>query len=235
MKSCAACALQECAFGALGAEHDRRYAFVGPDGHLLTQRQLPALACIRASVGPGALELDFSGLERCELRAGDCRTPTEVRLGQSAYAGLAAPGEISALAAQYLGCDARLVRLGPQARHAFCDAEPVLVASVASLAALNAMLEAPVAMDRFRANVVLEACEAFAELGWRSLAAPTLRLQCAAPCERCEVTTVDQPSGARTGPEPLRTIAARLGGVFGIYCRVAAPGVLALGEALAPQ
>ena len=52
------------------------------------------------------------------------------------------------------------------------------------------------------------------------------------PVPGCEVTTIDQSSGAVRGPEPLQTLSERFGGNFGIYYRVARAGRLRRGEDL---
>jgi len=44
------------------------------------------------------------------------------------------------------------------------------------------------------------------------------------------VTTIDQASGARRGPEPLATLTERFKGEFGLYYRVTRPGRLRRGE-----
>ncbi len=54
---------------------------------------------------------------------------------------------------------------------------------------------------------------------------------------RCQVTMVDQPTGERAGPEPLRTLADYRrepeGGVsFGIKAAVTTPGVIETGDEL---
>jgi uncharacterized protein YcbX len=46
------------------------------------------------------------------------------------------------------------------------------------------------------------------------------------------VTTIDQTSGERRGPEPLRTLSERFAGNFGVYYRVMRPGRLRRGERL---
>jgi hypothetical protein len=86
---------------------------------------------------------------------------------------------------------------------------------------------ADLGMERFRPNVVLEG-----DGTWRELRAREAVLEYARPCGRCEVTTIDQASGARCGPEPLRTLTERFEGNFGVYCRVARPGRLQRGETL---
>ena len=59
-----------------------------------------------------------------------------------------------------------------------------------------------------------------------------IRLEREKPCGRCEVTTIDQSSGAVRGPEPLQTLSERFGGNFGIYYRVARAGRLRRGDEL---
>jgi hypothetical protein len=89
----------------------------------------------------------------------------------------------------------------------FADAAPVLLISEASLLALNAKLERPVAMERFRPNLVVEGCEPHAEDGWLSVTIDAARLEVAWPCSRCILTTVDPETGVRDADgEPLRTL-----------------------------
>ncbi len=93
----------------------------------------------------------------------------------------------------------------------FADGYPFLVISEASLAHLNDRLISrgaePVPMDRFRPNVVLAGCEPFSEDDWPRLQIGHVVLRAAGPCGRCIVTTTDQLTGEREGPEPLRTLA----------------------------
>jgi uncharacterized protein YcbX len=114
--------------------------------------------------------------------------------------------------------------LDPQAPRAFVDSKPILVVTSEMLARLQ-MPE--IGMERFRANVVLEG-----DREWRELRGEETVLEYAEPCSRCEVTTIDQASGERRGPEPLRTLTERFAGNFGVYCRVARPGRLRRGEML---
>ena len=112
------------------------------------------------------------------------------------------------------------------AQRSFADSRPVLVASTAMLARLGLP---DIGMERFRANVVLEG-----DGKWRTLRGEHVVLEYSKPCGRCEVTTIDQASGARRGPEPLRTLNERFDGNFGEYYGVAQPGRLRRGEELLP-
>jgi uncharacterized protein YcbX len=88
----------------------------------------------------------------------------------------------------------------------FADGFPFLLISDASLADLNQRLEQPVPMNRFRPNLVVSGCEAFAEDGWQSIRIGSIGFRVVKPCDRCVITTVDQTQGIR-GKEPLLTLA----------------------------
>jgi uncharacterized protein YcbX len=127
-------------------------------------------------------------------------------------------------ASEYLGMPVVLVMLEADARRSFADSKPVLVTSMEMLSGLGVP---GIGMERFRPNVVLEGA-----VNWTLLKGRYVVLESEKPCSRCEVTTIDQASGARRGPEPLRTLNERFGGNFGIYCRVARGGRLRRGETL---
>jgi hypothetical protein len=87
----------------------------------------------------------------------------------------------------------------------FTDGFPFLLISEASLQDLNKRLDEPVPMNRFRPNLVVSGCEAFAEDSWRQIRIGSISFNVVKPCERCVITTVDQALGIR-GKEPLQTL-----------------------------
>jgi uncharacterized protein YcbX len=93
---------------------------------------------------------------------------------------------------------------------AFADAFPFLAVTRASLDDLNARIVeqggSPVPMDRFRPNIVVDGCTAFAEDAWKRVRVGQAVFRIAGPCARCVVTTTDQVTGAREA-EPLLTLA----------------------------
>ncbi|MYV51673.1 MOSC N-terminal beta barrel domain-containing protein [Streptomyces sp. SID3212] len=163
-----------------------------------------------------------------------------------------------------LGAPSRLVRVPPDHTRAtdgltpgtcgFADSGAVHLISRASLTALNARITegggAALPMSRFRPNIVIDddrAAEDGAgtgdasvphhEDGFRRLTIGDTELGFTKLAIRCAVTLVDQPTGVRVGPEPLRTLAlyrrATVGGVaFGTKYAVLRPGKLALGDLL---
>lgn len=224
VKACGGVTVDEAALGPLGLEHDRRFAFIGEDGRALTQREHPLLATVRPSLDIDALRLDLGGLSQLDLPLVEFVESALVDVWGKLVAARAAPEALLAPAAEYFGTALRLVMLDPQARRAFVDSQPVLVTTSGMLSRLNLP---EVGMERFRPNIVLEGTE-----DWTALKGKEVVLEREKPCGRCEVTTIDQASGERRGPEPLRTLNERFEGNFGVYCRVTRAGRLRRGEVL---
>jgi len=221
VKGCRAVAVDEAALGPLGLEQDRRFAFVGADGRAVTQRDQPLLATIQPAVEENALRLDFGGLEQARFMLSEFVEPMSIDVWGVRIPGRAVPADP---ASDYLGVGVSLVMLDADARRSFADSKPVLVTTTGMLSELDLP---GVGMERFRPNVVLEG-----NAQWRELRGRDAVLEYVEPCGRCEVTTIDQASGAHRGPEPLRTLNERFAGKFGAYCRVARSGRLRRGETL---
>jgi uncharacterized protein len=89
----------------------------------------------------------------------------------------------------------------------FNDGFPLLIASQASLDALNAKLEQAVTWDRFRPNIVIDGdLEPHAEDSWKNIRVGTLELRIVKPCARCAIIMTNPESGERER-EPMRTLA----------------------------
>jgi hypothetical protein len=118
----------------------------------------------------------------------------------------------------------------------FADAEPALVISTASLDDLNARLDTPLPMNRFRPNLVLDGLPPHGEDRLERVRIGDVTLHLIRPCQRCALTTVDQETALK-GKEPLRTLASyrRMdnGNVaFGMNARFENAGVLTTGTPL---
>ena len=100
----------------------------------------------------------------------------------------------------------------------FADGYPILLISEPSLQDLNSRLDAPMPMNRFRPNLVVNGCEPFAEDTWNRIRVGDVQLAVVKPCARCVVTTFDKDTLARS-KEPLRTLGRYrkhpLGAIFG--------------------
>lgn len=212
-----------------GLEGDRRWMIVDETGRFLTQREEPRLA--RLAAAPTAAAPTADGLTADGLTlAAPGRAPLDVPhpgpdapeitasiWRSKAVARLAAPA--SGWLSEWLGRPVRLVWL-PEGRNrplntafaqgpggvGFADGYPVLVTNTASLADLNARLDSPAPMNRFRANIVIESNEPWGEDAWLRLRIGETELELVKPCDRCVITTTDQATGERAGLDPLRTL-----------------------------
>jgi uncharacterized protein YcbX len=220
VKSCGGTDLERAEVDGLGILHDRRWMIVDGHGRFLSQRTVPLLATIRVTLGPGRLVLAAPGRSTLDLAPIPTGVATEpVTVWRDTVAALPMGAEAAEWLTSLLGFPARLVRLAPETRRAakrdpagtrprisFADAYSFLVVSRESLDELNARLEVPLPMNRFRPNIVLEGAGPFAEDGWTRVRIGPVELDMAGRCARCATTTTDQETGAR-GVEPLRTLA----------------------------
>jgi len=192
---------------------------VDQSGKFVTQRELPQLALVDATFEGENLRLAAPGHPELVLplrhESGESR---EVQVWRDNAVGVAhALG--SAWFSDYLGAPHELVympehhhrqvnpaRANPSDIVSFADAYPFLVISEASLADLNARLERPLSMERFRPNIVIAGSEPFAEDGFAQVRIGEISFRGPKRCDRCVVTTIDPLTGER-GKEPLRTLA----------------------------
>ncbi|RRT80628.1 hypothetical protein B296_00019907 [Ensete ventricosum] len=87
----------------------------------------------------------------------------------------------------------------------FSDGFPFLLASQGSLNALNELLEEPLPINRFRANILVDGCDPFSEDLWKEIKINKLTFYGVKLCSRCKVPTIDQNTGT-AGNEPTQTL-----------------------------
>jgi uncharacterized protein YcbX len=241
VKSCRGIACERADVTAQGLAvrgvRDREWLVVDPHGQFLTQREHPRLALVEVDATDGAITLRVPDREPLAPRSdGAIR---DVRVWRAQLRGHDAGDEAAAALSGFLGTDARLVRFDDarprrvnpdyagttKATTLYADGYPVLVVSQASLDDLNARLAgrgiAPLPMNRFRPNLVIDGVEAYEEDHVETLEIGSVTLRLVKPCTRCEVTTTDQQT-TRRSHEPLLTLSTyrrddRLAGVtFGM-------------------
>jgi uncharacterized protein YcbX len=203
---------------SLGFVGDRRFMVVDGNSQFLTQRTLPRMALIQTRLDSGTLVVSATGA--ADLRVEPVvKEPALIRyVSVWRSAGLQAEDCGNAAAdwlEDILGLECRLVRTGPRFHRpipasacgatddvlGFPDSSPILAISESSLANLNDRLvsrgEDPLPIDRFRPNLVIADCAAFAEDSWSRIRIAGVVFRSAGPCARCVVTTTDQQTAAR--------------------------------------
>ena len=208
-----------------GLQHDRRFMVIDENHEFLTQREHPKMATVWVELENGEVSFSAPDVESVSFPATPIEMPTRtVQVWASHVRAQTVSPEADKWLSDYLGIDARLVYM-PDSTHrqispayakygefvSFADGYPLLIASEASLADLNARIVAnggqPVPMNRFRPNLVIAGCAAYAEDRLGEIMIGEAVFRAVKPCIRCQVTTTDQASGEVPGPEPLQTLA----------------------------
>ena len=248
IKSCGGITLESATVSLRGIQHDRAWAVVDLKTHrVLTQREVPKLCLVRTEItAEGQLAFsapDCAGLQTPLDAPESPRAAIAVEIwGERVRAvdqGMWPSGWFSA----FLGRHCALMRLAPDGDRrskdgrglAFADGYQSLIISESSLEDLNARLETPLPMDRFRPNVVVADCAPYAEDEWGMIRLGGLHAEGTKPCVRCVITTTDQRTAERA-KEPLRTLATYRktdkGVVFGRNFSFMNGGSLRIGDAV---
>jgi hypothetical protein len=227
VKSLAGISVPSAELDALGLVGDRRFLVVDETGRFLTQRAVPRMALVATALDATHLTLSVSPSASVRVaRASDLTAPLRTVSVWKSENLLAEDcgDEAASFLSEFLSVSCRLVRIGPAFHRpvlkstgrpgdtvTFADAYPLLVIGEATLADLNDRIlargEASLPMNRFRPNLVIAGAPAFAEDTWPRLRVGDAVFRAGGPCARCILTTTDQATGARDGPEPLRTLA----------------------------
>lgn len=228
IKSCAGISVLEATLTRAGlsvdAVYDREWMVVDLQGNYLTQREHPRMALIVPRLTADTLELRAPGMLRLDIPLGlpapEDERVVQVTLWDENYPAYDCDEVTAAWFSNAIGTPCRLVRFhtsatrfastrwtgGVEAPTLFSDGYPVLVAGTASLADLNARLaaagRAPLPMNRFRPNIVIDGLEAFEEDYVDSFTFGAAELKPVKPCPRCPIPSVDQSTGI-PGPDPL--------------------------------
>ena len=252
VKGCAGTSVGDAMLTPAGLAHDRSFMVIDEDGVFSSQRRVPRMALIRPeiSVGGERLTLRAPGANVLCVDVDLTAARRDVELFGQPYQGIDQGDAAAGWLSEVLGVPSRLVRVPPEhdrvtrgqtpGTAGYADGQPLLITSLASLDLLNERIAQrggePLPMNRFRPNVVVGGWEephiedrarrinvGDAELGYAKLAV------------RCVVTTVDQESGTKVGPEPLRTLtgyrrAAEGGVAFGAKFSVLRPSKLSVGD-----
>lgn len=246
-----------------GLVDDRSWMLVDGSGTMVTARTLHALVGVQADTpvtDPSltrALRLAAPGFEELHVDLpGGTEVPVDV-FG-NALTGVPAAPSAQEWVHQVLGrgdltllwcprpeervLDPRYTRPGDHT--AYADGYPLTVVSQESLTQLNDWIvegaldrgeepPAPLGMERFRPNIVVQGAGPFAEDDWTRIRVGEVTMRLVKPSPRCVLTTVD-PATYETGREPIRTLARhrRVDGkvMFAVNAVPDRPGRVAVGD-----
>ncbi|MFC8370468.1 MOSC domain-containing protein [Streptomyces sp. NPDC057239] len=252
IKGCAGTSAGEALLTPAGLAHDRSFMVVGEEGVGRTQRRDPGLALVRPTISAdgGRLALRAPGFETLDLRVDTAAARRKVDLFGTVHQGIDQGDTAADWFTEVLGVPSRLVRVPPEhdrvtdgrtpGTSAYADSCALHVVSRATLGLLNRKLAErgvpPLPMNRFRPNIVVDGWdEPHTEDRAHRIRVGDTELGYAKLAIRCAVTMVEQGTGAKTGPEPLRTLAgyrrATEGGVaYGTKYAVLRTGTLSVGD-----
>jgi len=231
-----------------GLAHDRGWVVCRPDGTFLTQRQHARMALIAARPTDDGLVLEHAGSTLTVPRPKADAPPITVTVWRDAVPCRRASDAASAWLSAILGVACVLAfQHDPASRRtdpawdsaaghvSLADGFPLLLASTASLADLQAHIATALPMNRFRPNIVIADATPWAEDTWRRIAIGRAVLRIVKPCSRCIITTIDQTTAERPDPrEPLSALArfrrAEGGVMFGQNAVVERAGPIAVGD-----
>jgi uncharacterized protein YcbX len=220
MKSARVLHLSQAEVGAWGLDGDRRYMITDPDGRFITQRELQALAQITVLETDDALYVHKAGLTDGVLATFDPARRLPVEIWGSHVSAAVADDSVNATLSDWFSQPVKLVHADAETKRqcspdwagegvqtGFADGYPILITTTSSLRLLNeATMEEGAktfGMDRFRPNIVIDDETPFADDFWASLDIAGIRFDLVKPCARCIMTTQDQLTGERGGPDPM--------------------------------
>lgn len=224
VKSCRGIALTEMQIGPTGPLHDRQWMLVDQQNNFITLRTHSQLAEIKTALQGPFLHL-YAGTNKILINTTEeCKSIETITVwGDSFLAGVEGKDVNEALS-DFLSASVKLVRYQKESfrdlesagtmvvkETMFADGRPVLLANENSLIDLNNKLIAQgkdlSQMERFRANIVIDGLEAFAEdriqevqIGQAIFTNPKL-------CARCPIVTQDIETGKVVSNETLKTLA----------------------------
>lgn len=221
VKSLGGIALETSEVEERGLKYDRRWMLVNEKNELVTQRTHVKMSLLKVAIQDDGLLVSHleSGAKFLIPFEPQTAERLTVTVWDDTLEALRVSDEADAWFSEQIGDNCRLVfqpddsfRLTDE-RYAItgkehvsmADGYPILIISEASLADLNSRLEAPVEMVRFRPNIVVKDCEAFAEDELKGITVNGVKLYGVKPCARCVMTTI-KPGTTEKGAEPLKTL-----------------------------
>jgi uncharacterized protein len=252
IKSLGGISLKSAVVEERGLRYDRRWVLADDDNRFMTQRENEQMALIDVKIENDGLHV-WHRLKRIapliipfEPQTVDIK---DITIWDDIVKATRVSDEADAWFSMVLGKNCQLfyqtddsVRLTDprysitkEEHTSFSDGYPILIIGQASLDKLNAQLEEPFSMKRFRTNLVFSGGQAHHEDELKYFKVGTAKLVGVKPCARCVMTTIN-PETAIKGKEPLKTLSKyrNVGNkiLFGQNLLVVETGTISVGDVI---
>jgi uncharacterized protein YcbX len=220
IKSLAGISVKHWQVNEKGLLYDRKWMLIDENNKFLSQRRLHKMALITTSMVENSLVLSAPAMENITLLLDDSNEGEEVitEIWQDQCPARCISTTMDEWFSCFLKIPCRLVyqpeniTRSVDPRYAkttdkvyFSDGFPFLIISEASLNALNEAMDLELTMARFRPNLVIANCDAYAEDYWRKISIGNINFRLPKPCSRCSVPAIN-PISAEITKEPLTTL-----------------------------
>ncbi|MGV6851707.1 MAG: MOSC domain-containing protein [bacterium] len=220
LKSAGGVQLESAECHSQGIQWDRRWMLVDRKGLFISARKYPKMLNWKLSGHNGVFDVHITGKDAYRLPIPTAYQRLCVRVWKSTFSAAWCGTEADQFFSDSLNIQCRLVylddfsfrpidrkyaRIGETV--SFADGFPLLLCSQTSLDALNAQLDQPVPMSRFRPNIVVSGAQkAWAEDHWRKINLAQGSLEVRKPCSRCIMITVDETGQKNPEQQPLKLL-----------------------------
>ncbi len=223
VKSLAGVSVQTAEVQERGLRHDRRWLVVDQNNNFVSQREKPEMALIDVKIDENSLMVSH----RTKPELGSLTVPflpqtldiVTVTVWDDTMEAVIVSDNCNSWFSTALDGHFKLVFMpdtSPRVADrnyvpfdvnvSFADGFPYLLIGQSSLDNLNAQLDSPVEILRFRPNFVVTGGQPHYEDHWKEFTINDLTFLGVKLCARCSMTTIDLQT-AETGKEPLKTLA----------------------------
>ena len=232
LKSCRGISIEEAECDEFGIKYDRHWAILDRGGRITSLSSKGELAMVVPTMLKDSIRIEAPGMEELFIpmeTSGSGRQQVEVDLHGLSGTGVHVSDEANEWFTKYLGKPYSLLAFDrstcqPRALHldkkfgdrplvkqsdklAFQHKCPYHLISENSLEKVNEICEKlHCEMQRFRPNIVVKGCDAFAEDEWEMLKIGDTEFRCLHRCPRCILPNVDPETGFRDKDEPFKSL-----------------------------
>jgi len=260
IKSLGGIILQSSEVEERGLKYDRRWMLVINENKFITQREYPKMALLRVSLDENGLIVSHKQENFGKLLIPFNYEFTETKdviIWEDTCKGSFYDKQIDDWFSEAIGINCRLVYMPDTSERlvnpkriknkivSFADGYPFLLIGQSSLDDLNsrlraethsgvqARMEIPLPMNRFRPNFVFTGGKAYEEDEWKKFKIGKVKFRAVKPSVRCVITTINQET-AELAHEPLRTLAKyrrfENGVIFGMNVVCDSTGIINIGD-----